>query len=68
MGQPVPSQIQKLTLQRIQNYNKVERSPEPYIKIISQTTLDTADMNDTVGRNLMAISLPRAGLEKNGSS
>lgn len=66
VGQPVPSKIVKIMVERIRDYNLIERGPEPYIKIVAQAILDTAASNGSVGRNLMAVSLPRAALEKGG--
>jgi hypothetical protein len=66
VGQPIPSKIAKIMVDRIRAYNLIERGPDPYIKIVARAILDTAASNDSVGRNLMAISLPRAALERRG--
>lgn len=66
VGQPVPSQIQTKTLKRIRAYISRERGPEPYIEILAQAILDTADLNYSVGKNLMAVSLPLTGLDNGG--
>lgn len=66
VGQPVSSQIRKRMLRQIRAYISRERGPEPYIEILAQAILDTADSNRSVGKNLMAVSLPRTGLDNGG--
>ena len=64
VGQPISSTTRKCLRRQVRNYSSRERGPEGYIQMLAKAIRDTAIFNRAVGRNLMAISLPRTTLEQ----
>ncbi|MBI3960907.1 MAG: hypothetical protein HY328_19015 [Chloroflexi bacterium] len=62
VGQPIDSDALKRLRRQVRNYTSRERGPEAYIQMLATAIRDTATSNRLVGRNLMAVSLPRTAL------
>ena len=66
VGQPMGSTTQKRLVRQVRNYVDRERGPEAYIRILATAIRETNVSNSAVGRNLMAVSLPRTALTQSG--
>lgn len=66
VGQPVTPLVLHTLQRRVRAYAKRERGPEAYLELLATAIRNIAAKNDYVGSNLMAISLPRLGLNKGG--
>ena len=64
MGQPIDADTRNHLRRQVRNYARRERGPEAYIQMLAAAIRYTARSNRFVGRNLMAISLPRTAVER----
>lgn len=64
VGQRLPDNILTRLTRNVRNYAVRERGPEAYMRLIAAAIRATANINQLVGRNLMAISLPKTGLNR----
>jgi hypothetical protein len=68
VGQTIPPDIRNRLMRQIRAYVSREGSPVPYIEILAQAIRAVAESKSNVGKNLMAVSLPRSALGRTGAS
>lgn len=64
VGQPINSTAKKHLRRQVRSYASRERGPEAYIQMLATAIRETASLNFSVGRDLMAVSLPQTALEQ----
>lgn len=63
VGRPLERGVRNRLIRQIRAYSRRDRGPEAYIQLLATAIRETANSDPYVGRNLMAVSLPRAALE-----
>jgi hypothetical protein len=67
VGQPIKTATLNRLNRQIFAYVSRERGPEAYIQLLASAIRETAGYFESVGKNLMAVSLPAAAAKPGGS-
>lgn len=65
VGRPVKPKLLNDLTRQIRNYVERERGSEGYIQMLASAIRTMSKSDPLIGRNLMAVSLPRVALEQN---
>lgn len=63
VGRPLRAVVLNRLIRQSRAYSRRDRGPEAYIQLLAKAIRDTAISDRYVGRNLMAVSLPRGALD-----
>jgi len=64
VGRPLGAVVRNRLIRRIRAYAGRDRGPEAYIQLLATAIRETAVSDRYIGKDLIAVSLPRAALDK----